>query len=121
MARKFAIATLFLAFACIGAYAADFNGKWTAQFDTPVGTQHYTYEFRVDGAKVTGKAINDHGEVAIQDGKINGDTISFVEVANFNGMDLRIVYTGKIDGDTIHFNRKVGDFGSDDFTAKRVK
>lgn len=121
MARKLATLFLFLALASIGAHAADFNGKWTAQFDTPVGTQNYTFELHVNGATVTGKAINDHGEVAIQDGKINGDTISFVEVANFNGMDLHIVYTGKIDGDTIHFNRKVGDFGSDDFTAKRVK
>lgn len=121
MARKFATAILFLAFACIGAYAADFNGKWTAQFDTPVGTQNYTYEFHVDAAKVTGKAINEHGEVAIQEGKIEGDNISFVEAANFNGTELRIVYAGKIDGDTIHFTRKVGDFGNDDFTAKRVK
>lgn len=121
MARKFATVILFLAFACIGAYAADFNGKWTAQFDTPVGTQKYTYEFHVDGAKVTGKALNEHGEVVIQEGRIDGDNISFVEVANFNGMELRIVYTGKIDGDAIHFTRKVGDFGTDDLTATRVK
>jgi len=121
MIRKTAIAIVFIMLACVGAHASDFNGKWTAQFDTPVGTQKYTYELHVDGAKVTGKAINEHDEVAIQEGKIDGDKISFVEVANFNGMELRIVYTGKINGDAIHFNRQVGDFGNDDLTATRVK
>jgi len=121
MIRRIAIALLFFAFVCTGAYAADFNGKWTAQFDTPVGMQKYTYEFHVDGAKVTGKAINEHGEVAIQEGKISGDTISFVETADMNGMELRIVYTGKIEGNTIRFTRKVGDFGNDELTATRVK
>ncbi len=121
MFRKIATALLFLAFACLGAHAADFNGKWSAQFDTPVGTQKYTYEFHVDGAKVTGKAISEHGEVAIQEGKIDGDTITFVEVASHDGMEMRIVYTGKITGDSIHFTRQVGDFATDDLTAQRVK
>lgn len=121
MIRKIVIAFFFITLACIGARASDFNGKWTAQFDTPVGTQKYTYEFHVDGTTVTGKAISEHGEVAIQEGKISGDEISFVEVADFNGEQLRIVYTGKIDGDKIHFTRKVGDFGTDDLIATRVK
>lgn len=121
MIRRIAIACLFMVLTCMGAKASDFNGKWTAQFDTPVGTQKYTYEFHVDGTKLTGKAISEHGEVAIQEGMINGDDISFVEVSDFNGMQLRIVYTGKIDGDKIHFTRKVGDFATDDLTATRVK
>ena len=121
MIGRIATLLLFLAFVCTGAYAADFNGKWSALFDTPGGTQKYSYEFHVDGAKVSGKAINEHGEVAIQDGKIAGDNISFVEAADMNGMELRIVYTGKIDGNSIHFTRKVGDFGNDEFTATRAK
>ena len=35
---------------------ADVTGKWTAEFDTQIGVQKYTYEFKVDGTKLTGKA-----------------------------------------------------------------
>jgi hypothetical protein len=36
-------------------------------------------------------------------------------------MDIKITYTGKIDGDTIMFTRQVGDFATEELTAKRVK
>jgi hypothetical protein len=121
MIRKIGLALLLFACSTVVAFAADFNGKWTAEFDTQIGLQKYTYEFHVDGATVTGKATNEHGENAIQEGKIDGDTISFVENLNFQGNDLRITYTGKINGDEIKFTRKVADFATEDLTAKRVK
>jgi hypothetical protein len=122
MIRKIALAALFLGFASLVAFAADFSGKWTSEFDTQVGHQKYNYEFHVDGAKLTGKAINEQfGSTDIQDGKIDGDNITFTEVLNFNGNDLKITYTGKIDGDQIKFTRKVGDFATEEIVAKRVK
>jgi hypothetical protein len=121
MIRKIALALLFVAFAAIGAHAADFNGKWTAEFETQMGTQKYTYEFHVNGAILTGKAINDRGETALTEGKIDGDNITFVEALSINGMDIKITYTGKITGDEIKFTRKVGDFATEELTAKRVK
>jgi len=122
MIRKIALAVLFLGVASIVAFAADFNGKWTSEFDTQIGHQKYTYEFHVDGAKLTGKAINEQfGSADIQDGKIDGDNITFAEVLNFNGNDLKITYTGKIDGDQIKFTRNVGDFATEEIVAKRVK
>jgi hypothetical protein len=121
MIRKIALALLFVAFTAVGAHAADFNGKWTAEFDTQIGPQKYTYEFHVDGKTVTGKAANQNGETAITEGKIDGDNITFVENLNFNGTDIKITYTGKIAGDEIKFTRKVGDFATEELTAKRVK
>ncbi|MGO9318555.1 MAG: hypothetical protein ACLPXT_06160 [Terracidiphilus sp.] len=121
MFRKALLAVLFLAFGSAALMAADFNGKWTAEFDTQIGVQKYTYEFHVDGSTVTGKATSEHGESAITEGKIDGDNISFVEMLNFNGMDLKITYTGKINGDEIKFTRQVGDFATEELTAKRVK
>jgi hypothetical protein len=38
--------------------AADLNGDWKAEFDTPIGPQQYMYSFKLDGNKVTGKAIS---------------------------------------------------------------
>ncbi len=109
----------------VPAYAADPTGKWTAEFDTQIGVQKYIYEFKADGAKLTGKATGRRGDseaaVEIQDGKIDGDEISFVEMLKFGDMDLRIEYKGKVSGDEIKFTRKVGDVATEEFVAKRVK
>ena len=35
--------------------------------------------------------------------------------------EIRIEYKGKINGDEISFTRKVGDFATEQFVAKRVK
>lgn len=119
--RKFLVLTaLALAF-LFAAYAADATGKWAAEFDTAIGVQKYTYDLKADGPKLTGKAIGRSGETEIQEGKVNGDQISFVEMLKFEGQDLRIEYTGKVSGDEIKFTRKVGDFATEEFVAKRVK
>jgi hypothetical protein len=121
MFRKIFLATLITACACTMAFAASVDGKWKATFDTQIGTQNYTYEFHVDGNKVTGTATNDHGQTQIAEGKIDGDTITFVEPLSFNGVDMRIEYTGKIDGDQIKFRRKVGEFATEELVAKRAQ
>jgi hypothetical protein len=110
-------------FAC--AYAADIAGKWTAQFDTQVGLQKYTYEFKAEGTTLTGKALGDiagaESQSTIQDGKINGDEISFVEMQQYQGQEVRIVYKGKVSGDEIKFSRNVADQANEEFVAKRAK
>ena len=119
--RKFLLAIVALLLACTPAFAADANGKWKAEFETPIGTQHYTYEFHVDGSKLTGKAKNDQGETELTEGKVDGDTISFVEGLTFDGNSIRIVYTGKAEGDQIKFSRQVGEYGTESFIATRMK
>ena len=101
------------------------DGKWKAQFDSQIGTQNYTFEFKVDGTNVTGKAIGERqigtNEVAITEGKINGDEISFVEPLKLQDNDVRIEYKGKVAGDELKLHRKVGDIAEYDIVAKRVK
>jgi len=122
--RILALAVLTLA-VMVSAYAADVTGKWTAEFDTQIGVQKYIYEFKVEGTKLTGKAIGKRGDseaaVEIQEGKVNGDEISFVEMLKFGDQDLRIEYKGKLAGDEIKFTRKVGDVATEEFVAKRAK
>ena len=107
------------------AVAADATGKWQAEFDTQVGVQKYTFDLKVDAGKLTGKAaferMGQTGEVELKDGKVDGDTLSFVETLDFQGNSLPITYTGKLVGDEIKFTRKVGDFATEEFVAKRVK
>lgn len=121
MYRKVFLATLIAVLSCTMAFAASVEGKWKATFDTQMGTQNYTYEFHLDGNKLTGTATNDRGATPITEGKLDGDTITFVEPLSFNGNDIRIEYTGKIDGDQIKFTRKVGEFATENLVAERSK
>jgi hypothetical protein len=121
MFRKLGLAVLLLALGSVGALAADFNGKWTADVETPRGTQNITLELHAVGTTLTGKITTPRGDTDIQDGKIDGESISFVQVMNFNGNEMKIVYTGKADGDTIKFTRQVADRPAQDFVAKRSK
>jgi enterochelin esterase-like enzyme len=117
------IALLALAVISLTARAADVSGTWKAEFETQRGLQKYTLTLKQDGTSVTGKAnVEREGEkrdAEFKEGKVEGDTVSFVEIINAQGNDLRITYTGKISGDEIKFTRQVGDFGKSEATAKR--
>jgi len=107
------------------AQAAGLAGKWTAEFDTQIGPQKYTYEFTVAGDKITGKAtfVNSmaSGETELKEIKLSGDVLSFVEPLHINDADISITYSGKLAGDEIKFTRNVGEFGTEELVAKRVK
>jgi len=119
------LATCALAF--IGTIRAEDSvaGKWKAQFSSQIGQQKYTFEFKVDGTNVTGKAIGERqmgtNEVAITEGKMNGDELSFVEPLKFQDNEVRVEYKGKLAGDELKLHRKVGDITEYDIVAKRVK
>jgi major membrane immunogen (membrane-anchored lipoprotein) len=120
--RGFAVCAL-LVLATVGAaaFAAGVAGKWTAAIDTQIGVQNYTYDFKVDGEKLTGTAKSQFSESQIAEGSVKGDEISFVENLKYEDQEMRVVYKGKISGDEIKFNRQVGEVASEDFVAKRSK
>jgi hypothetical protein len=120
--RKLMLAALAFFVAAGYALAADITGKWTASFDSQVGQQNYTYEFQVKGSEITGTAKSANGESKITDGKLEGDTVKFVENLDFQGMPLRIEYKGKVvSADEIKFTRKVADVATEELVAKRAK
>jgi hypothetical protein len=105
-----------------GAPKADITGKWAASFDSPVGTQEYTYEFTVKEGVLTGKITSSLGPAAMQPGKVEGDKVTFTETLTFMEMPLSIAYTGQIvSADEIKFTRNVADFATEELVAKRVK
>jgi enterochelin esterase-like enzyme len=105
--------------------AADVTGQWRAEFDTQIGLQKYLFTFQPEGGKLTGKATAEVNgqkrEAELKEGTVTGDTLSFVELLNFQGNDLRIRYTGKVGTNEIAFTREVGDFAKEDFKATRVE
>ena len=123
--------TLFLTLTLIAwslaARAADVSGQWQAEFESRIGLQKYRYTLKQDGAKLTGKAaseVNDQKrEAELTEGKVDGDTVSFVEMLSIQGNEVRISYTGKISagGEELQLTRDVGTFGKQEFTAKRER
>ncbi len=125
--RKSVILIVMLFVGLAYAYAADITGKWNASFDSQVGPQKYVFDLKADGNKLTGKAISAIGDPPanatsdLTEGKIEGDSVSFVENLNYQGMELKISYKGTISGDEIKFTRDVGGQGGETFVAKRAK
>ena len=101
---------------------AGISGKWKAEFDTQIGLQKYVFTLDQEGEKVSGKANSEIGETKneteLTEGKMEGDTLSFVEMLTFQGNEIRITYQGKVEGNEIKFTRKVGDFATEELVAK---
>jgi opacity protein-like surface antigen len=121
--NRILLSAVIVAALATAALAADVTGTWTASFDTQVGVQKYTYTFKVDGNKLTGKAKSElaNAETEIAEGTVNGDDITFVENLNFQDMPLRIVYKGKIAGDELKLTRTILDMFTEEAVAKRSK
>ena len=100
--------------------AVDITGKWTASFSTPIGEMNYTYDFVLKDGQLTGKIHSStFGEADVLEGKVDGDKVTFVELMDGS---IRVEYTGRIvSADEIAFSRKVGDFGTEELTARRTK
>jgi len=107
--------------------AADVTGTWKSEFDSQIGHQIYTFTFKQDGSKLTGKANSEIGdrkrEAELKEGKVEGDTISFVEMLNIQDREIRITYAGKLStaGNEIKFTREVGEFAKTEIVAKRER
>jgi hypothetical protein len=102
------------------ALAADATGKWTGEITTGRGPQPFNIELKQSGGTLTGAVVGGRGgDLAIADGKVDGDTITFTTTAaGRDGTPVKTTYTGKVSGDHIDFTRDNGR-GPVTFTAKK--
>ena len=115
-------AALLMAQFAVSAHAADVTGAWTASMSTPNGDFQLTFNFKQDGAALTGSVLGPQGDaIAISDGKVDADKISFK--VSVNGMTVSHQGTISADGAEIKLTTKSdsGDFPGMDMTLKRVK
>jgi hypothetical protein len=91
------IATFFVLAA--SAFAADVDGKWTGNFETPGGAVEIAFDFKQEGAVLTGTSTGPDGTaVKIADGKVDGNKVSFNETVDFGGMPFTISFSGEMMG-----------------------
>jgi len=87
---------------------------------TPGGEVPVNLTFKADGAKLTGSTSGPDGAtIAIADGKIDGNNLSFTVTFDFGGMPLVLNYKGVMAGAEIKFTIDI--FGMPlDLTVKKA-
>jgi hypothetical protein len=112
-------AFIFLGAIMIAAPApAEIDGKWEGKVKTQIGEQSIRMSFKSDGNRLTGTVNDGRADSQIEDGTIEGATISFKQTVNLGGSDISFTYIGKVNGDQIVFTREPFKI---EFTARRVK
>lgn len=84
------------------AFGADIDGKWSGSLETPQGSIQVGFSFKADGATLTGTSTGPDGaEMKINNGKVNGNKVSFDVMIDFGGMPFTISYTGEVMGENL--------------------
>jgi len=122
--RFFGILALLIA-ASMPAAAGDLLGRWTAEFDTPIGVQKYVYEFKKTGDAVGGEATFERsigsGTVQLKNVKVDGDKISFAVVRSFNGNEFKMLYKGTVAEKEIKFTLSIANMDQTfELVAKKI-
>ena len=95
------------------------NGTWNTTINTPMGAQNGTLELHVDGSDLSGKMSSPQGEMAIENGAIDGDTLSW-KAAITAPMPMTLEFSATVDGDAITGTVKLGAFGEAEFSGTRA-
>lgn len=97
-----------LALGALAALAADVTGTWVAEVPGRDGaTRQMTFNFVQSGETLTGTIEGGMGgrggggappAQEISEGKVSGDSLSFVIVMSFGGNEMRTSYKGTVSG-----------------------
>jgi hypothetical protein len=114
---------ILLALSLTSALASDISGTWKGVAETDFGKMERTFVFKVEGAKLTGTTThNMFGESTIQDGRIEGDTLTFWISVKIQDNDTKLTYKGKVEGETIRLTAEIagGEGRTIVYVAKRA-
>ena len=112
-----------MALAASALLAADVNGNWKATAEGPNGPMERTFSFKTDGDKLTGDTTSSiFGTSSIENGKVEGDIISFQIKVKFEENEMLLTYKGKVTkSDEIQFTVESPNIGQViEWKAKKV-
>jgi len=102
--------------------AADATGKWVAEMQGRNGnTMKVTFNFKAEGATLTGTVSGRNGDTPIENGKVDGDTISFEVTRQMGGNSFTMKYTGKVSDDKLDLTWSTPNGGTREVSATREK
>ncbi len=85
------------------------DGTWNLTMNTPMGPQQGTLDLKTNGDALEGSMTGPQGTVQLEDGKADGDDLSWKITAI--QMNMSIVFTAKLDGDKMTGEADLGTFG----------
>ncbi len=101
------------------ASAANINGLWNFNVESPQGTGTPVFTFKQDGETLTGTYKGVLGESPVT-GTIKGNNVKFSIKGKLQDEDLTVSYTGKVEGkDTMKGTVKFGELGEGTWNAKK--
>ena len=100
--------------AALNVLGAEVSGVWKATAEGPQGQLERTFTFKADGSKLSGETVSQMmGKSAIENGKVDGDNLSFQIKVKFQDQEMVIQYKGSVNGDTIKLTSRFPGLGDD--------
>jgi hypothetical protein len=123
--KRTLIALNILVLLAAASFAADATGKWKGSFEVPGGpVLTLTFDLKAADGALTGKVVGlppKEDGVEIKDGKVQGDSLSFWIMSEYQGSPIKLMYTGKVEDGQIKFTMGTEDGGwSTEILAKAV-
>jgi len=100
-------------------FGADIDGKWVAKMESPNGTREVVMNFKADGAKLTGTVSGRQGDTPIEDGKIDGENVSFTVTRKMQDREFKTNYKGVLKGGELKLQFQMRD-NTVEMTAHRA-
>lgn len=94
------------------------DGNWTLTLNTPMGAQQGTLTLKANGDSLEGTMAGPQGTLPLEDGKIDGSSLSWGITAAQMGM--KIAFAATLDGDSISGEAQLGAFGTATFNGTRA-
>jgi hypothetical protein len=95
------------------------DGNWSADMQTPMGTQTISLQLASAGTKLTGKMSGSSGSVELFDGHVDGNKASWKADIQ-QPMALTLEFSVTVDGGGMSGSVKLGMFGDAPLTGKRA-
>jgi hypothetical protein len=94
------------------------DGTWNLSLTTPMGTQTPTLTLTSAGESLTGTMDGAQGKADIEDGRVDGNRLSWAITAAQLGM--KINFSATVDGDRMSGKAELGAFGEATFEGTRA-
>ena len=95
------------------------GGTWTTTINTPMGVQTGTLVLTINGNELSGSMQSPQGDLAIADGKADGDNLSWTTSIT-SPMPMTLEFSAAVAGNEITGSVKLGTFGNADFKGTRA-
>ena len=96
------------------------DGTYDIEMTTPMGKRTSKVTLKSSGNTLSGTVASDLGTVNFDGGTADGDSVAFSMNVSGPMGQMKLDYSGKVEGDNISGTVQLGQYGSAQFTGKRV-